>query len=90
VTSVIHTQLGHVGSDFENKPEGDEAREPLLTKIHRIGSTLSALQLRLDLVSSDSTCKWAQGDNLLAMRRLLQEAANAMEDIEASLRAPSR
>jgi hypothetical protein len=42
--------------------------------VHDLSNTLNALRLRLDLVSSDSTCMWAQGSNIEAINRILEEA----------------
>ena len=53
---------------------------------HHAGNTLSALKLRLDLVITDSTCWWAQQNNLTVMANLVQDAGRLIESLELQLR----
>ena len=56
---------------------------------HHLGNTISALKLRLEQVTQDTTCVWAQGDNLKAMGRLIQEALMGADRLEEAVRAAS-
>ena len=44
------------------------------TRLHDLNNTLTALHLRVSLVLRDSTCRWAQGENLEAIRELIDQA----------------
>jgi hypothetical protein len=76
-----------MGSGFETAHLRQVAAIRLVSQLHQIGNTLAALRLRLDLVTNDSTCRWAQADNLLAMGALLREAARMVAEVEVQLRA---
>ena len=43
---------------------------------------MAALKLRLDVVTADSTCTWAQGPNLQAMEKTLREASALAGELE--------
>jgi hypothetical protein len=59
---------------------------------HDVKNTLAALRLRLHVVNSDPTCRWAQEENLTAIMRLIDEAIGAVDELgsaETPVRAPS-
>jgi hypothetical protein len=59
--------------------------------LHDLSNTLGALRLRIDLVTSDATCMWAQRSNLEAISRIVDEArALAGQLEEQPLRAIRR
>jgi hypothetical protein len=57
--------------------------------LHDLNSTLAALRLRIELVTKDSTCMWAQRSNLEAIARMMDEAQALVARL-ADLAPPAR
>jgi signal transduction histidine kinase len=49
---------------------------------HEIGNQLGALQLRLQLLKEDPSCRQAQGRNLEAMEKILNEANELVQRVQ--------
>ena len=49
---------------------------------HELNNSLSAVQLRLDLLSADPTCMWAQRSNIEAIAQSLAQARKVAERLE--------
>jgi hypothetical protein len=52
---------------------------------HTLGNHLSALQLRVQVLAQDPTCKWAQPRTLLAVEELTREASAALRSLLAMI-----
>jgi hypothetical protein len=66
-------------SDGVRRRPGIDANRRLL---HDLASTLGALRLRVDLVTKDATCMWAQGSNLEAISRIVDEMRGLTSQLE--------
>jgi|tagenome__1003787_1003787.scaffolds.fasta_scaffold16926899_1 hypothetical protein len=42
--------------------------------LHDLNNLLGALRLRVDIMTKDATCMWAQGANLQAISRIVDDA----------------
>jgi hypothetical protein len=51
--------------------------------IHDLGNLLGALRLRVDILTKDSTCVWAQGANLQAVSRIVDETLELAARLES-------
>jgi hypothetical protein len=49
--------------------------------LHSLRNTLGAIQIRVSMISSDPTCRWAQEQNLTAVTRLVGEALVATRQL---------
>lgn len=58
--------------------------------LHDLNSTLGALRLRIELVTKDSTCMWAQRSNLEAIARMMDEAQALVARLAAPAPVPAR
>jgi hypothetical protein len=56
---------------------------PVERTIHELNNLFGALRLRLDILTRDATCVWAQGDNLEAASRILDDAMVLATRLEA-------
>jgi hypothetical protein len=50
--------------------------------LHALGNSLSAARLRLEVLTRDSTCMWAQKANIEALAKTLAEAAEMTSRLE--------
>jgi hypothetical protein len=64
----------------ETRPVAQPTQQQQL--IHALGNSLSAARLRLDLLTRDPTCMWAQKANLEALMQTLADAAAATNRLE--------
>jgi hypothetical protein len=53
--------------------------------LHALGNSLSAARLRVDTLTRDPTCMWAQKDNLEALSQILTEAMDEADRLERLL-----
>ena len=58
--------------------------------LHELNNSLSAMRLRLDLIVSDPTCIWAQGTNIGALSKILEEARQSADQLEIEAGKASR
>jgi signal transduction histidine kinase len=58
-------------------------REVALGMAHELGNMLGALQLRLQILRQNPACRKAQGRNLEAMARILEEANDLVQRVQA-------
>jgi hypothetical protein len=56
---------------------------PAQRHVHDLNNLLGALRLRVDMLTKDSTCMWAQGANLEALSRILDDALVLAARLEA-------
>jgi hypothetical protein len=71
----------------KNGKPGHRSRRPVQSAperrlLHDLSNTIGALRLRVDLVTKDSTCMWAQGSNLEAIARIVDEARALVMKLE--------
>jgi hypothetical protein len=74
------------------RPRKQVPGEVALGLAHEIGNLLGALQLRLQIVQQNSVCRETQGRNLDAMSRILDEAQDLLQGVQAlgTVTPPSR
>jgi hypothetical protein len=61
--------------------------------VHDLNNLLGALRLRIDILTRDTTCMWAQKSNIETLSRLIDEAltlAGRLEDGAAPVSARRR
>jgi hypothetical protein len=56
--------------------------------LHELKNTLASLRLRLGVVTSDPTCRWAQQDNLTALHRIVEDAMRLAGELRESRTTP--
>jgi hypothetical protein len=55
---------------------------PAQQTVHDLNNLLGALRLRVDILTKDSTCMWAQSANLQALSRILDDALGLAAQLE--------
>jgi hypothetical protein len=70
-------------------PKSRRRASPGKRLAHDLANSLGALRLRLDLVTRDPACLSAQGPNLEAMTRILDDARSLATRLEAQMSAPN-
>jgi hypothetical protein len=64
------------------------ARSPEGVALHTLQNTLASLKLRLAVLAADPTCRWAQGENVLTLVRLMdlsiEQSGRLRQRLEAS------
>jgi hypothetical protein len=65
------------------------SREPNV-RLHALQNSLASLRLRMGVLGADSTCRWAQGENIEALMRILNEAVQQTRELQAVLERPPR
>jgi hypothetical protein len=60
--------------------------DALSTLLHDLQNTLASLKLRVSILAADPTCRWAQEENVDAIRRIVDEALNQADGIRAAAR----
>jgi hypothetical protein len=68
----------HAADDRKSRRRASPAKR----LAHDLANSLGALRLRLDLVTKDPACLAAQGPNLEAMTRILQDARRLAGQLE--------
>jgi hypothetical protein len=66
-----------------------DMREENDARLHELKNTLASLRLRLGVVVSDPTCRWAQEDNLTALVRIVDDAMRLARDLRESWQGPA-
>jgi len=57
---------------------------PAAATAHDLCNVLGALELRFEVLQSDPTCRWAQEENLVAIRALLRQGMQLARAMEVS------
>ena len=57
---------------------------PMAATAHDLCNVLGALELRFGVLESDPTCRWAQDENLVAIRALLRQGMHLARALEVS------
>jgi hypothetical protein len=66
-----------------------QARTPVQRLAHDLANSLAALRLRVELVMGDETCRRAQGANLTAIARILEDTRALAAKLEDAAAPPA-
>ena len=81
------TKAGSTPARRRSTARLDPTAELALSVAHDLNNIIGALSLRLAVLSSDTSCRRAQGDSIDSMQRILEEGRDLISSLERRGRA---
>jgi hypothetical protein len=79
---VVSTSSARVASKRSDRLSSVRGKRAQL--FHDLQNTLASLKLRVAILAGDPTCRWAQEENVDAIRRIVDEALQQVESVRSA------